>query len=67
MLTADAGHAVSAANMRAASQPIVVATGGGDTKQTTFNLHGRDTHEQFNAARLKDWQDKALTHAGGRN
>lgn len=67
MLTADAGHAVSAANMRAASQPIVVAAGGGETKQTTFNLHGRDTHEQFAAARLKDWQDKALTHAGGRN
>ena len=68
ILAAADKQALTAQNLRAATPQVVTTTttNNGGAGATTYNLYTDNVREGFRQATLKDWQNKALTHAGGR-
>lgn len=68
ILAAAEKQALTAQNLRAATPQVVTTTttNNGGAGATTYNLYTDNVREGFRQATLKDWQNKALTHAGGR-
>lgn len=67
-MLAAADHQVRAAqNIRAATpQTVTTTTTNGGSEVTNWTIHAADTRDGLKAAKLQDWRNKALTHAGGR-
>lgn len=68
ILAAADKQALTAQNLRAATPQVVTTTttNNGGAGGATYNLYTDNVREGFRQATLKDWQNKALTHAGGR-